>query len=42
MTDVSLKEYLECILSERDERYEQRFQAQETANTLAVESTREA
>jgi hypothetical protein len=39
---VTLKEHLERILSERDERYEQRFQAQETANALSVAATREA
>lgn len=41
-TNVSLKEFIELVLSERDKRYEQRFQAQETASQLSVASTKEA
>jgi hypothetical protein len=33
--DVSLKEYFEAILNEKDKRYGERFAAQERANTIA-------
>lgn len=43
MTDsVSLREHFEAILSEMDRRYEQRFDAQEKANTTALTAAEKA
>ena len=40
--DVSLKEFLERVLSEMDRRYEQRFEAQQLATSAALASTERA
>jgi len=39
---ISLKEYFESLLAEKEKRDEQRFKAQEAAAALALSSTKEA
>ena len=42
MNAVSLRKHVDRILREMDQRYEQRFKAQESAAALALASTKEA